>query len=195
MAPLDKIDCRIVNILQQEGRIPIQDLAERVGLSATPCARRVRRMEEDGVIQRYAAVLDPAALGVRLDAFVNVRLRTSTRKAIEIFENAVKSMPEVLECYLVTGNHDYLLHLRVADVDDFRKFVRERLTNIASVGETVSSIALELIKHTTAMELRLAGQNDLPSHKRNRSVGAVVARKGASGNEARFVPVVPKGSL
>ena len=110
-------------------------------------------MEDEGVIQRYAAVLNPVALGMRLDVFVNVRLRSSTRKAIEIFERAVHSMPEVVECYLVTGNHDYLVHLRVADVDDFKDFVRERLINIASVGETVSSIALEKTKYTTAIPL------------------------------------------
>jgi len=150
---LDEIDGRILNVLQQEGRISILDLSERVGLSPTPCARRVKRMEDEGVIQRYAAVLNPAAVGSRLDVFVSVRLRTSTRKAIEIFEQAVQNMPEVVECYLVTGNHDYLLHLRLADVDDFKDFVRERLINIPSVGETVSSIALEQTKHTTAIAL------------------------------------------
>ena len=149
----DKIDCSILNILQQEGRISIIDLAERVGLSATPCARRVKRLEDDGVIERYAAVLNPRVLGRRLDVFVNVRLRNSTSDAIAVFEQAIKSMPEVVECYLVTGNYDYLVHIRVEDIDDFKNYVRERLSGIASVGETVSSIALEQTKRSTILTL------------------------------------------
>ncbi|PSH03795.1 MAG: ArsR family transcriptional regulator [Acidobacteria bacterium] len=151
---LDEIDCKILDVLQHEGRISTLDLAERVGLSPTPCARRVKRLEELGVIEGYVAVLNPKALGVGLNVFVNVRLRSSTRNAIETFEQAIKDMPEVVECYLVTGNYDYLLHLRLADVDMFKDFVRERLTNIASVGETLSSIALEQTKFTTAIALR-----------------------------------------
>lgn len=153
MFQLDEIDCNILNVLQQEGRVSILDLAERVGLSATPCARRVKRLEDEGVIERYVAVLNPRVLGKQLDVFVNVRLRLSTRKAIEIFERAIKSMPEVVECYLVTGTYDYLVHIRVADIDDFKSYVRERLSGIASVGETVSSIALEQTKHTTFIAL------------------------------------------
>jgi len=155
MMQLDEIDCNILNALQQEGRVSIIDLAERVGLSATPCARRVKRLEDEGVIERYAAVLNPRALGMHLDVFVNVRLRNSTSEAIEIFEDAVKNMPEVVECYLVTGNYDYLIHIRVADIEDFKGCVRERLSGIASVGETVSSIALEQTKHTTSIALPL----------------------------------------
>jgi Lrp/AsnC family transcriptional regulator, leucine-responsive regulatory protein len=153
MIQLDEIDCSILNALQQEGRISIIDLAERVGLSATPCARRVKHLEDEGVIERYTAVLNPRVLGKRLDVFVNVRLRSSTSEAIEIFERAIKSMPEVVECYLVTGNYDYLVHIKVADIDDFKSYVRERLSGIASVGETVSSIALEQTKHTTSIAL------------------------------------------
>jgi Lrp/AsnC family leucine-responsive transcriptional regulator len=153
MIQLDEIDCRILDILQQEGRISILDLADRVGLSATPCARRVKHLEEEGVIERYAAVLNPHVLGKRLDVFVNVRLRNSTSEAIEVFERAIQSMPEVVECYLVTGNYDYLVHIRVADIDDFKSYVRERLSGIASVGETVSSISLEQTKHTNSIAL------------------------------------------
>ena len=152
---LDEIDCRILDVLQHEGRISTLDLAERVGLSPTPCARRVKRMEDLGVIGRYVAVLNPKALGMGLNVFVNVRLRSSTRKSVEIFERAIAGMPEVVECYLVTGNYDYLLHLRMADTDMFKDFVRDNLIKIASVGETLSSIALEQIKFTTAIALPL----------------------------------------
>lgn len=150
---LDEIDCRILDVLQHQGRISILDLAERVGLSPTPCARRVKRMEDLGVIEGYTAVLNSKALGIGLDVFVNVRLRSSTRKEIENFEQAIKGMPEVAECYLVTGSYDYLLHLRVADVDMFKEFVREKLINIASVGESLSSIALEKTKFTNKIAL------------------------------------------
>jgi Lrp/AsnC family transcriptional regulator, leucine-responsive regulatory protein len=153
MIQLDSVDGKILNTLQQEGRISILDLAERVGLSATPCARRVKRLEDEGVIERYAAVLNPRVLGMHLDVFVNVRLRNSTTDAIEVFERAIESMPEVVECYLVTGNYDYLVHIRVADIDEFKTYVRERLSGIASVGETVSSIALEQTKRTTSIAL------------------------------------------
>jgi Lrp/AsnC family leucine-responsive transcriptional regulator len=153
MSQLDEIDCAILDILQHEGRISILDLAERVGLSATPCARRVKRLEDEGVIERYAAVLNPRLLGKQLDVFVNVRLRNSTSKAIEIFERAIKSMPEVVECYLVTGTYDYLVHIRVDDIDDFKNYVREHLIGIASVGETVSSIALEQTKYNSFLDL------------------------------------------
>ena len=150
---MDEIDCRILEVLQHQGRISILDLAEKVGLSPTPCARRVKRMEDLGVIEGYMAVLNPKALGIGLDVFVNVRLRSSTRKEIENFEQAIQGMPEVVECYLVTGGYDYLLHLRVADVDVFKDFVREDLINIASVGESLSSIALEKTKFTNKLAL------------------------------------------
>ena len=153
MIQLDKIDRSILNTLQLEGRISILELSERVGLSATPCARRVKRLEDEGVIERYAAVLNPRLLGKQLDVFVNVRLRSSTSEAIEVFEQAIKSMPEVVECYLVTGNYDYLVHLRVDDINDFKNYVRERLSGIPSVGETVSSISLEQTKHANTLVL------------------------------------------
>jgi DNA-binding Lrp family transcriptional regulator len=159
MTELDDIDVRILDVLQQEARIPILALADRVGLSPTPCARRVRRLERTGVIRAYMALVDPDQLGVRLHVFVRVRLRSSTRKSVEIFEKAVREMPEVVECYLVTGAYDYLLHIRVADVETFRDFLRDRLITITSVGETESHIALEQTKQTGAVALTAAPAN------------------------------------
>ncbi len=157
MPELDEIDARILDALQRDARIPMLALAERVGLSPTPCARRVRRLEDSGIIRRYTALLDPEQLGMKLHVFVRVRLRTSTRESVEVFEGAVKGLQEVIECYLVTGDYDYLLHVQVADVEMFKDFVRDRLINIPSVGETESYIALEQIKHTTAVTLPAAG--------------------------------------
>ena len=134
-------------------------------------------MEDEGIIERYVAVLNPRALGMRLDVFVNVRLRSSTREAIEIFERAVKEMPEVVECYLVTGNYDYLVHIRVADIDDFKGYVRERLSAIASVGETISSIALEQTKHTTAIALPSSTKLETSADDTAVATGAVAKRE------------------
>src|SRR5713226_3917894 len=127
MLNLDEIDVRILEILQKEGRISTLQLSDRVGLSATPCTRRVKRLEKDGVIERYVALVNPKYVGRNFSAFVNVRLRNSTRQSNETFEKAIRNMPEVVACYSVTGKFDYLLHVRVADVTMFRDFVLERL--------------------------------------------------------------------
>lgn len=153
MVELDALDVKILNALQQNARMTTLELAERVGLSATPCARRVKRLEDEGVIDRYVTLLNAERLGIELNVFADIRLRNQTKESIEIFESAIKDIPEVVECYLVTGEYDYLLHLRVADVAALRALVRDRLIGIESVGATHSSIALQQIKYTTALAL------------------------------------------
>jgi len=153
MTDLDTLDVRILEALQEDARITMLELAERVGLSPTPCARRVKRLEEEGLIERYVTLLDGERLGIGLHAFVNVRLRSQTKQSIDIFEAAIRKLPEVVECYLVSGNYDYLLHIRVRDIHAFRDVVRNRLTVIESVGETHTSIALEQTKYTTALSI------------------------------------------
>ncbi len=153
MVELDALDIKILNALQQNARMTTLELAERVGLSATPCARRVKRLEHEGVIDRYVTLLNAEQLGIELNVFADIRLRNQTKESIEIFEKAIKDIPEVVECYLVTGEYDYLLHLRVADVAALRALVRDRLIGIESVGATHSSIALQQIKYTTALAL------------------------------------------
>ena len=142
------------------------ELAERVGLSATPCARRVKRLEDEGVIDRYVTLLNAERLGIELNVFADIRLRNQTKELIEIFEKAIKDIPEVVECYLVTGEYDYLLHLRVADVAALRALVRDRLIGIESVGATHSSIALQQIKYTTA--LALTRRSEPPAARRGK---------------------------
>lgn len=156
MIELDAIDLKILDALQQDARVTTLELAAKVGLSATPCARRVKRLEDEGVIERYVTLLNAERLGIGMNAFVTVRLRGQTRQAIEVFERAIRKMPEVEECYLTTGGHDYLVHARVADIDAFRDFMRNRLIPIESVGTTESSIVLEQIKRTTALPLPAA---------------------------------------
>lgn len=153
MSDLDEFDRKILTALQQNARITTQELAERVGLSATPCARRVKRMEDEGLIDRYVTLLNPERLGVGFMVFVSVRLNTQSSKAFDAFEAAIKTLPEVVGCYLLAGNYDYLVQVRVADVEAFRSFIRDRLVIIEGIGETQSNVVLEETKHTTALPL------------------------------------------
>ena len=155
MIALDSFDFKILDALQEDARITTLDLADRVGLSATPCARRVKRLEEEGVIERYVTLLNAERLGIGLNVFVNVRLRSQTKDSMDIFEAGIKELPEIVECYLLTGEYDYLLHVRIADIPALRAFVRDHLTTIESVAATHSSIALEQKKYTTALPLPL----------------------------------------
>lgn len=155
MTSLDEFDRKILDVLQENARVTTLELAERVGLSATPCARRVKRMEDEGFIDRYVTLLNPARLGVGLTVFVNVRLNTQASKTFEAFEAAVRRLPEVVGCYLLAGNHDYLIQVRVADVHAFRDFIRDRLVTIDGIGETQSNVVLEETKSTTSLPLTL----------------------------------------
>jgi DNA-binding Lrp family transcriptional regulator len=153
MAQLDEFDLKILTALQENARMTTQELAERAGLSATPCARRIKRMEDEGLIERYVTLLNPERLGVGLTVFVNVRLNTQSAKTFEAFEAAIRRLPQVVGCYLLAGNYDYLVQVRVADVEAFRSFIRDRLVTIDGIGETQSNIVLEETKWTTALPL------------------------------------------
>ena len=153
MVQLDEFDKKILGALQENARITTQELAERVGLSATPCARRVKRLEDDGLIDRYVTLLNPKRLGVGLTVFVNVRLNTQSAKTFEAFEQAVRKLPQVISCYLLAGNYDYLVQVCVADVEAFRSFIRDRLVTIEGIGETQSNVVLEETKRTTVLPL------------------------------------------
>jgi Lrp/AsnC family leucine-responsive transcriptional regulator len=168
MVELDALDIKILNALQQDARMTTLELAERVGLSATPCARRVKRLEDEGVIERYVTLLNAERLGIELNVFADIRLRSQTKESIEIFERAIKDMPEVVECYLVTGEYDYLLHLRVADMAALRALMRDHLIAIESVAATHSSIALEQIKYTTALALARRAEPRAPRRRARR---------------------------
>ncbi len=127
MADLDSIDHHILDVLRRDGRISMLDLAEQVGLSATPCGRRVRRMEEAGIITGYAAQVDPVALGLNIGVLVSVRLARHGTEGTEQFLTAIARRPEVTECLLVTGNIDYMLRIRVRDIDALGTFIRDEL--------------------------------------------------------------------
>lgn len=150
MPHFDDIDRKIIAILQSEGRLPIVDLADRVGLSATPCQRRVRRLEEEGVITRYAALVSPAAMGYGLQALVEVTLDDHSEKTVDAFEAAIRARPEVVACYAVTGDMDFLLHIFAPDLATFSDFAMKALLRMPGVKGSRSSFIMQAVKSDLA---------------------------------------------
>jgi len=145
---LDRIDRNIVRLLQRDARMAHTELARRVGLSTTPCKERVRRLEREGVIQHYQAVLDPAALDRALVVFVQIRLNRTSQDIFEQFTAAALDLPEVQECYLVSGNFDYLIKARVADMNAYRDLLGETLLTLPGVQESTSYVVMEQVKES-----------------------------------------------
>lgn len=150
---LDAIDRRILRTLQRDGRIANNDLAREVGLSPSPCLRRVRLLEEAGVIARYAALLDPAKIGKGLVLFVRVWLSAQDEATISHFMTEVKKIPEVLECYLILGDCDALVRVVAADIADYRRIQSRQLSSIAGVRNIKTDVASQIIKQTTELPL------------------------------------------
>ncbi len=150
---LDEIDWRILATLQENARVSNVELAGAVGISASPCWRRVRELEESGVIARYVTLVDPAALGLPVSVFVQVSLEKQIEANLERFEQAVLARPEVMDCYLTTGDADYLLRVVVADLDAYERFLMDHLTRVPGVASIKSSFALKQVKYRTALPL------------------------------------------
>ena len=162
---LDKTDRKILAILQADGRASNQDVADQVSLSPSPCLRRIKRLEEAGVIRQYVALLDPAQIGLGLLAYVNVRLekhseganaagaKRSSSSPHTDFAASVEDWPEVVACYAMTGEMDYLLRVHVEDMEHFSRFMMKTLLIHPSVADVKSSFALQRIKDTTALPL------------------------------------------
>ncbi|WP_298199065.1 Lrp/AsnC family transcriptional regulator [Novosphingobium sp.] len=148
---LDAIDRRILAEVQREGRISNQDLSERVGLSPSPCLRRLRLLEERGVISGYVALVDPERVGMAVTAFVRVRLDQQADRQLATFEAAVAGFPEVMECYIMTGDADYQLRVVVPSLSAFEDFLRGKLTRIEGVSQVTTSLALRPIVYKTAL--------------------------------------------
>ncbi|UYN93956.1 MAG: Lrp/AsnC family transcriptional regulator [Enhydrobacter sp.] len=155
MISLDDIDRRILQRLQQEGRLSNTELADKVGLSSSPCWRRVKALEEAGVIRGYAALLDAKAVGLGVNVFMSVSLSTQVEKALKEFERAAAARPEVMECYLMTGDSDYLLRIVVPDLEAYERFVMD-FTKIAGIAQIRSSFALRTVKQATALPMDTA---------------------------------------
>jgi DNA-binding Lrp family transcriptional regulator len=148
---LDAIDRKILALLQENARLANVELAEAVGLSPSPCLRRVRDLEEAGVIRRYVTLLDPAQLGLPVSIFVSVTLERQVEQALERFEAAILKRPEVMECYLMTGDADYLLRIVTADLSGYERFLIDHLTRVPGVSSIKSSFALKQVKYLTAL--------------------------------------------
>lgn len=149
--PLDAIDRRLLAILQENGRLTATELSERVGLTTSPCLRRLRLLEEAGVIRGYTALIDQEQVGLPVNVFVSIKLERQKEDALRRFEHAVKDCPEVLECYLMTGPRDYLLRVVARDLADYERFVKETLTRIDGIANIESSFALGQVKHSNVL--------------------------------------------
>ena len=151
---LDNIDRRILTALQNNARISNVELAHMVGLSPSPCLRRVKTLEDCGVIQRYVSLLDQGAVGFPVSVFVNVTLERQVESALEQFEAAIGKRPEVLECYLMTGDADYLLRVVTSDLASYERFLVDHLARIPGVSSIKSSFALKQVSYRTALPLK-----------------------------------------
>ena len=150
---LDVIDLKILRILQEDADISNVDLADRIGLSPSPCLRRVRILEESGVIQKRVTLLDASVLGLAVSVFVSVQLEKQSKENLTAFENEVRKRPEVVECYLMTGESDYLLRVVVPDLATYERFLKDSLTRIEGVANIRSSFALQQVSYSTALPL------------------------------------------
>ena len=142
---LDKIDRQILRVLQQQGRISNADLAERVNLSPTPCLRRVKRLEASGVINRYVAELDPSQLGLKVSAYVFIRLQRNSSANAERFEQAVKQLEQVEECSVLSGEYDYLLKVVAEDLERYEGFIKQQMAAIEEVDTINTTIILKQV--------------------------------------------------
>lgn len=156
---LDRLDLKILRALQENARISYVDLAEKVGLSTTPCMDRVKRLERTGLIQGYHASIDPLALGLSLLVFVEITLSNQSPEAFDTFREAVAGLSYVQECHLVSGQSDYLIKLRLTDLASYRKYLGEMLLALPYVRESKSYIVMEEAKQTALLPL------DLISHR------------------------------
>jgi Lrp/AsnC family transcriptional regulator, leucine-responsive regulatory protein len=153
MPQLDRTDLRLLAVLQGEGRITNAELAERVSLSPSACLRRLQRLEADRIITGYAAQIDPQAVGLGLQAFVRVQLVKHESEVIERFVEGVGGWNEVVACHALTGDMDYLLHVYVADLKDFSRFLLDHLLNASGVADVNSSFVLRTVKRSPSLPL------------------------------------------
>ncbi|MFN3643391.1 MAG: Lrp/AsnC family transcriptional regulator [Gemmobacter sp.] len=146
LADLDRTDRAILAVLAAEGRIPVVELARRVGLSKSPTQARLRRLEAAGVITGYRAVLDPIRMGLAHVAFVEVRLSDTREAALQAFNRAVLTVPEIEQCHMIAGGFDYLLKVRTADIGAYRRVLAERIGALPHVASTSTYVAMEAVK-------------------------------------------------
>ena len=152
--PMDSIDFKILHELQQDSSLSNVELAKRVHLSPSPCLSRVKALEKQGVIKQYVALLDPQTLGLGLSVFISISLKEQTKQALGNFEQSIWQHTEVMECYLMTGDCDYLIRVAVKDIAALEKFILESLTPIPGIEKIRSSFTLKQVKYKTALPLK-----------------------------------------
>ena len=150
---LDTIDIRILNELQNDSSHSNVELAKRVHLSPSPCLMRVKALKDKGVIRNYVALADPKVLGLGLNVFISISLKEQSKEALALFEQRISEHDEVMECYLMTGDSDYLIRVAVADMGALEKFILEQLTPISGIEKIRSSFALKQVRYKTALPL------------------------------------------
>ncbi|AJE99324.1 MULTISPECIES: Lrp/AsnC ligand binding domain-containing protein [Pandoraea] len=150
---LDRLDRRILTLLQQDGRMSMKDLSEQVGLSITPCIERVKRMERDGVIMGYFARVNPAALGASLLVFVEITLDHKSGNMFDQFRREVLRIPEVMECHLISGDFDYLIKARIREMSEYRKLLGDILLQLPGAVQSKSYVVMEEIKETLTIHV------------------------------------------
>ncbi|KNC15853.1 AsnC family transcriptional regulator [Pantoea sp. RIT-PI-b] len=148
---MDRIDCNILAELQKDGRLSLTDLAERVGISLSSCQRRVRALEQEGVITGYRAHLDPARFGLNFSAIVFVTLREGDRKAVSAFEEAVKEIPQIIQAQRLFGDPDYLLHVITRDLPAFQELYDEKLSGMSGVQRLTSTLVMKTVVKDRAL--------------------------------------------
>ncbi|SAI74635.1 leucine-responsive regulatory protein [Bordetella ansorpii] len=148
MRELDRVDLRILDVLQREGRISIAELAQRISLSATPCSERVKRLEREGVITGYHARVNPAALGKNLLVFLEIKLSAKSGDVFDKVRKELLYVPEVMECHLVSGDFDYLVKARLSEMNEYRRLLGEILKRLPASAESRSYVVMEEIKET-----------------------------------------------
>ena len=150
---LDRLDIKILEELQNDGSISNLELSKRVNLSPSPCLMRVRALKDEGVIRNYVALTDPIKLGLGLNVFISISLKEQSKEALAEFEKRIAEHDEVMECYLMTGDSDYLIRVAIADMPSLEKFILEQLTPIAGIEKIRSSFALKQVRYKTALPL------------------------------------------
>jgi DNA-binding Lrp family transcriptional regulator len=154
----DAIDVRILDQLQKDASISVADLADQVGLSSSPCWRRIKRLEEEGVITARVTLLDREKLGLNFEVYATAKLQLPTRENLERFEAASREWPEVVECSTVTGPSDYLMRIMTTDIHAYDDFLRDKVLALGLVSDVQSSIVVRVAKRTTAAPLGLTGK-------------------------------------
>jgi len=146
---MDRTDRKLIGELQRDGRLTNQELSERVSLSPSPCLRRLRQLEQEGVIEGYTAIVNQEACGLHITAFVSIRLEKQTDKTIQAFEEGIRDLDEIIACYLMSGSSDYLLQVLSPSLKDYESFIRDKLSRTPGIGTLETHFAFGQVKRST----------------------------------------------